>query len=113
MKPAALPNDERLLDLLAARATEGLSPAEESQLAELARSWPDVYLDALDHAAAAADLALAGAGDEPLPVALRSRIAADATAHFARQRGRSRHLNLIKLGDRFGTADPNPRVTAE
>jgi hypothetical protein len=78
-----LPNDERLLDLLAARASEGLSPAEQSELDALLRQHPDVDADAFETTAAAIDLAFARAEStetEGLPDDLRARLLADATA---------------------------------
>ncbi|HEX6851196.1 MAG TPA: anti-sigma factor [Candidatus Polarisedimenticolaceae bacterium] len=76
--------DDRLLDLLAARATEGVSPREAEELAFLLKGRPDVDPDAFDLAAAAADLELAREhGDDldaPLPPALRAKLLAQAPA---------------------------------
>lgn len=67
---------ERLLDLLSQRATEGLSPAEEIEVARLLTMYPDVDEMGLELAAAAATLALLDAEGElaqPLPDHLRQR----------------------------------------
>lgn len=76
--------DDRLFDLLAAGATEGISPREAEELAFLLRGRPDVDPDAFDLAAAAADLEFARErGDDleaPLPPALRAKLLAGAPA---------------------------------
>lgn len=73
---AVWPNDERLHDLLATRAVEGLGAEEQRELAEFERRYPGLDDEALDRAAAA--VALAGLRVEPLPAALRGRLEADA-----------------------------------
>lgn len=83
MTPSRLPEHERLLQLLADRATEGLADADRRELEALLREHPTVPEDALDAAAAAVDLAAGEARPAPLPAALRDRIAAGARAHFA------------------------------
>lgn len=79
---ARLPQDERLCDLLTARATEGLDPAEQQELTELTTHYPEFDPDELDRTAAS--LALAGLRIDPLPAALRARIEADAQAWLGR-----------------------------
>jgi hypothetical protein len=80
--------DDRLLDLLAARATEGVAPREAEELAFLLKGRPDVDPDAFDLAAAAADLELAREhGDDldaPLPAALRAKLLAQAPSRPSR-----------------------------
>jgi len=66
---------DRLWELLADRATQGLNELESRELDTLLRQYPDVDPDAMDRAAAAVDLAFAGEA-APMPVALRDRIAA-------------------------------------
>lgn len=75
------PNTERLLDLLADRALMGLDPAEAMELQRLLESEPGIDGASMDRAAAALDLALHGAGDEPLPASLRAKLEAGAAAH--------------------------------
>lgn len=74
---------DRLMDLLAARVTEGLSETEERELERLLASQYQMELDHLDHAAAAADLAFsAGEELEPMPQGLKQRILLDADRHL-------------------------------
>jgi hypothetical protein len=79
---ARLPEDDRLCDLLATRAIEGLSPAEQDELNDLTANHPDLDADEFDRVAAS--LAVSGLRIEPMPAALRARIEADAEAFFAR-----------------------------
>lgn len=92
-------DQERLLDLFTARATEGLS-AEESRQLELALRGP-IEVDAadLDLAAAAAALAFESASidSEPMPDSLKERILAQAVAHL--------------VGDQHGARELRPPVT--
>lgn len=78
---ARLPEDERLQDLLALRAVEGLDAADERELGALAPRYPELDADALDRVAAA--LSLAGLRVEPMPDAVRARVQAGAEAYFA------------------------------
>ena len=75
---ARVPDDERLDDLLATRAIERLSPAEQEELNEFTARYPDADFDSLERVAAS--LAISGLRIEPLPAALRARIEADAEA---------------------------------
>lgn len=73
MSRPVLPTDERLLDLLALRAVEGLDPADEAQ----ALAWGDP--EALEEAAAVLALGmLAGDGErlEGMPRGVRTRLEA-------------------------------------
>jgi hypothetical protein len=65
---------ERLLELLADRATQGLSREEARELEALLRQHPDLDPDALDRVASAVYLAAAPRDETPLPAALRARI---------------------------------------
>lgn len=67
---------DRLLDLLAARATEGLPAGESSELERALADQTDLGPDDLDLAAAAVYLAYAAARaeSEPIPEALKRRI---------------------------------------
>jgi len=71
---------DRLLDLLVARATEGLPAREADELERGLRERADLDADDLDLAAAAVFLAYdAGrAGPGPMPESLRERILATA-----------------------------------
>lgn len=76
-----LPNDDRFLDLLAARATQGLTPAEHQELLDRCRQagLPDIP-DDFDTAAAAFDLAhLDSQALEVMPAALRMKMLAQTT----------------------------------
>lgn len=79
--------NELLLDLLAARATEGLSSEEERELEKLLAESPDV--DPLDFelaaAAAANACALQSGRGADVPAGLKERLLADAHRHTARQ----------------------------
>jgi hypothetical protein len=67
---------DRLWELLADRATQGISEPESRELDALLRQYPDVDADAMDRAAAVVDIALASPA-APMPAALRDRIAAN------------------------------------
>ena len=73
-------SEERLLDLLADRATEGLSPSDQAELERLLAEHPEIDDATFDLAAAAIDRAIAEdpGSAEALPAALRARIEADA-----------------------------------
>lgn len=76
---------DRLWELLADRATQGLSQAEARELDALLAQHPDVDPDSMDLAAAAVDLAIAESADA-MPASLKSRIAStldDAPAPIA------------------------------
>jgi hypothetical protein len=79
---ARLPEDERLVDLLATRAIEGLSGPEQDELNDYTARYPDTDMDQFDRVAAS--LALSGLRIEPMPAPLRARIEADAHAWFSR-----------------------------
>lgn len=69
MSVRSLPNDERLLDLLALRAAEGLDPADEAAVSV----WDD--LEIFDEAAAVLALGLLGPLEsDPMPAGLRARL---------------------------------------
>ena len=75
---------DRLQELLADRAVQGLSAEEQAELDELMKEYPeghDKEGSRLDLAAAALDLSNAEV-DEPMPAALRERILADAYRYF-------------------------------
>lgn len=78
---AQLPDDDVLLDLLAKRATEGLTREEEAQLDALLANHPDVSPDAFDGTVAA--LTVAARPGDAMPAALRARLLAQARAASA------------------------------
>jgi hypothetical protein len=75
------PSIDRLYDLLADRAVGRLTAADRAELTALQAKWPHVADDALDLAAAAADMALSPPADR-LPPALFARVLADAPDHL-------------------------------
>jgi hypothetical protein len=75
---------DRLLELLADRATQGLSDQESRELDALLAQHPDVDADVMDRAAAAVDLAFA-ADTAPMPEAVRKRVAAQIPREFPGQ----------------------------
>jgi hypothetical protein len=79
-------SEDRLLELLANRATEGLGPSETVELQRLLAEHPEVDEWELDLAAGAIELALGPEPDEELPEALRARILADAPPVLAATR---------------------------
>ncbi|MEM7167799.1 MAG: anti-sigma factor [Planctomycetota bacterium] len=72
-----LPDDDRFLDLLVARATVGLDEQERVELGELLVDAPEVDAIGIELAAAAVDVAFMQEEPEiPLPSHLRSKVAA-------------------------------------
>ena len=83
MSGNGLYDDERMLQLLADRATQGLERAEAVALdAWLARA-PDFVADAFERAAAVVSLTSTSVYEEVLPMSLLGRLLADAEAFFA------------------------------
>ena len=75
-------SENRLLELLADRATLGLEIDEERQLQQLLSENPGFDESCMDRVAASAQLAFMPAAIEPLPAGLRARIKADAPGHL-------------------------------
>lgn len=77
-------NQDRLLDLLVARATEGLSIAEQQEMDNLLAGQHDFSVDEFELAAAEIDVAFhRGRPDmEEMPAALRQRILDDSREHL-------------------------------
>jgi hypothetical protein len=73
---------EDVLDLLVKELNEGLSPEEQRLLATAAPQSTDDTRRGLERTAAAVSLAASSADDQPLPPALRERLAQDARAYF-------------------------------
>lgn len=91
MTPAA-PENNRLHQLLADRAVQGLSAPEAAELDQLLRETPGAaaLAEQYELAAAAADLALlGGASAEAMPASLREKIEADADHWLDARRGGS------------------------
>ena len=82
-------NQERLLDLLAARATEGLSIAEQQEMDHLLAGQHAYSVDEFELAAAEIDVAFLGGqtDTEEMPAALRQRILAGARDHLPAKPG--------------------------
>ena len=82
------PHDyDRMLQLLADRATEGLQGADAAVLDEWLAMDPGVDADAFERAAAAVALTRTSVGEEALPASLRGKLFADAAAFFAWSNG--------------------------
>jgi hypothetical protein len=64
--------ERRLLDLLADRATFGLTQSEEEELRQLSESMPDFDEECMEKAIATVQLAFASV--EPLPAVIHARI---------------------------------------
>jgi len=76
---------ERLLDLLADRATQGLDEAEARELDRLLAENPDVDPASFDFACAAAYLAMNGPEVEEMPASLREKVARAARQRIGAQ----------------------------
>lgn len=76
MSDAFLRN-ERLLDLLAKQATDGVTPAEQTELQHLLAQYPDADPQLIDRVAASVMLA-GDLPEEPMPASLRARIESQA-----------------------------------
>lgn len=73
-----LPENDRIVQLLADRATEGLDPEDRVELGQWLIDNPEVDALGFELAAAAADCAFAStAAPVPLPAALRAKVTAD------------------------------------
>lgn len=81
-------NLDRLHELLADRATQGLGREEREALELMLLDAGDTYRDDLDYAAAAIDVALLDDhADEPLPTNLRVKVEAHAAEWHRRSQG--------------------------
>lgn len=74
MNQPSKPSRERLLDLLADQATQGLSPAELAELDLLRACFPDVDTRVLERTAALLDRVSDPFPPEPLPQALQNQV---------------------------------------
>ncbi len=73
---------ERLIDLLADRATEGLDARESQELNGLLADHPSVDPNELDWVAAMVDLSLTSQDFEPMPTGLRDQVILRAEHYF-------------------------------
>jgi hypothetical protein len=89
MRAPALPADLRIQQLLADRATEGLSARDADALDAYADRHPQYDYRALDLAAAALDLGFSQGRAEAMPPPLRARLVAEA---HALARGRAEEM---------------------
>lgn len=76
-------NDDRMLQLLADRATEGVEGTDAAALDEWLAMNPGVDADAFERAAAVVALTRTSADKEALPMWLRGKLFADAEAFSA------------------------------
>ena len=107
MSVPALPEDPRLLDLLTARATEGLNAPELAELDRALEDHPGLDRDELARPAAALHVACLGvsAAITPMPGELRARLAAGGERLLAaRDNGR-----VVDLSARRETRAPGGR----
>ncbi|HUN81791.1 MAG TPA: anti-sigma factor [Phycisphaerae bacterium] len=79
--------DERLMQLLADEATEGLSGSGHDELEQELSAHPDVPRDGMELAAAAAALAMMGDNEKELPQQMRAKLRSDASHFFAERWG--------------------------
>jgi anti-sigma-K factor RskA len=92
-----MPQNERLLELMAQRATEGLAASEAREFDRLAVSEPGADVDGLDYAAAAIQLAFLDV--QPMPAEIAQRVRSTASAReTAPSPVPSRPTPLISLG---------------
>lgn len=102
---ASMPTDgDRLLDLLAERAVEGLDAQSREELERLLAASDEFGGDELELAAAAADLAMMGDAGA-MPAHVRARIEAQAEAHVSGNTQRS------DVAGRIGGGGPVPGWT--
>lgn len=73
---------DRMMQLLADRATEGLEPADAAALDEWLATNPGLDADAFERAAAVIALTGTSLYERPLPTRLRDTLLADAAAFF-------------------------------
>lgn len=75
--------DERLIQLLADKATEGLSLSQQNELDHLLAVHPEVGPEELELAAAAATLAMIDVSIQRLPSRTRVELLSNATRFFS------------------------------
>ena len=80
---SAAPQLDRLLALLADRATQGLSAQHAGELRDLLEAFPELDEEVLDRTAAQIDVALTPEEPKALPPGLRRTLLADLDAAFA------------------------------
>lgn len=101
--------DSLLLELLADRALQGLSPDEDATLARLlSDTEPDFDAEALDRAAAALSVALIPDETESLPASLRHRLDDDASRWNAQPPARTATIRTVTPRPFTHRAAPNP-----
>jgi hypothetical protein len=79
--------EKRIADLLADKATEGLTPAEQAELERLRTRAAGPASESFELAAAAITLAATRVPHEPLPSLLLAKLLADARAFFGMREG--------------------------
>ncbi len=101
-------SQDQAIEMLVARATEGLDEVQGAELDALLERHPELDDDSFELAAAAIDLAYT-LPDQKLPAALRERVAAQAADFFEQQRPSSETAEVVSFPSRRaeGTgADP-------
>ncbi len=81
--------DDRLMQLLADKTTEGLSWLQQDELEHLFAVHPEVGPEELELAAATATLAMNGSSIHHLPQPIRAELLSNASGFFSRKIGAS------------------------
>ncbi len=102
---------DRLEDLLAERATQGLDLDEANELGQLLERHPEVDPDAYDRAASALCVALQRPAVEPLPVHLRAKLVGGAELCAPTVRASRPAAAPRPLAQARNAAGPNPALT--
>lgn len=84
MSGSGLHNEDRMLQLLADRATEGLEGADAAELDEWLATNPGVDAEAFERTAAVVTLTRTSVYEGPLPMSLRGTLLGDAAGFFGR-----------------------------
>ncbi len=91
--------EERAVELLVDRVTQGLDPEREAEMETLLRDLPDLDSESFEVAAAAVELAYTRV-DEPLPERLRRRVAAQAEELFSTRDVESDRSTVLPFPER-------------
>jgi hypothetical protein len=103
-------NNDRLLDLLADRATEGLSDSETAELSSILAQSGRTDDPSIDHAAACLSLSMFN-GAIPMPAHVRSRLNAAADGFATRGTVIAPRLRLTERAESTGTTRPGSTST--
>lgn len=94
MTHAPVSDHQRIEELLADRAVQGLSPVELEELDVLLAKFPETDVDEFDYAAATIELALHSGPPEQMPTRLRESVESAAVSFLATRQ----HLKLSQNG---------------